>query len=260
MIATIERLRGAATTKQPLAIIEKLRRRNIYINRISYRSSSSNGSDRSTFSGKSVVELMHDNERKASSVANYLSTESLLNLLLEKSKNSFAPASIAPTVSSYSLDNASKSNASHPKLGSLLADLEYKRVYLTSIETLALIPVWERQRTLRPQRSLLIAEEKIRVSLLRGNATTGITGIISAYMHRTSGDIGILDGQHRFRPYIRSSDSADIYAIDFLFRIGALAILSDKGKKTAILCTAFPYVCMFELSKCCMYVCMYVCM
>eukprot|EP01035_Chromulina_nebulosa_P030547 gene30547-40597_t len=197
IIATLGRLRGAIN--QPNAIIQKLQKRNICISSISC------SSDRSTFSGKSVVELMQDNESKTSSIAKYLSTESLLNLLLEKSKSSSATA-IASTNSVDNDDN--KSNSSHPKLGSLFADLGYKRVYLTSIEKLAFIPVWERQRTLRPQRSLLIAEEKIRVSSLRGNTTAGITGIISAYMHRTSGDIGILDGQHR---------------------IGALAILSEKG-------------------------------
>ena len=186
IIATLERLRGPIN--QPNTIIRKFNRRNIYISRISC------SSDRSTFSGKSVVELMQENESKTSSPAKYLSTESLLNLLLEKSKSSFATA----IASTNTVDN--DDNSSHPKLGSLLVDLEYKRVYLASIETLALIPVWERQRTLRPQRSFLIAEEKIRVSSLSGNTTVGITGIISAYMHRKSGDIGILDGQHRCGP------------------------------------------------------------
>ena len=190
MIATLERLRG--TINQPTVLVQKLQRRYIHISSSSSCSNNHNY-DRSTFSGKSVVELMYDNDSKYSA-PKYLSTESLLNLLLEKSRNSFTTKSIAPS-NNNDIDNKDSSN--HPKLGRLLADLVYKRVYLTSIESLALIPVWERQRTLRPQRSLLIAEEKIRISTLRGNSTAGITGIISAYMHRTSGDIGILDGQHR---------------------------------------------------------------
>ena len=122
-------------------------------------------------------------------------------------------------------------------------------MYLTSIESLALLPVWERQRTLRPQRSLLIAEEKIRLSSLRGNSTAGITGIISAYMHRTSGDVGILDGQHRCHQFMQPiilKHFLIINSIVSLHRVGALAILSDKGQK---LCMSnaifiFVYVCM----------------
>lgn len=50
----------------------------------------------------------------------------------------------------------------HPVLGELVADLQYKRVYRTSIASLVKAPVWEKQRILRPERALAIAESKMR--------------------------------------------------------------------------------------------------
>lgn len=45
-------------------------------------------------------------------------------------------------------------------LGQLVADLKYKRVYLTSAEALAKAPVWQRESTLRPVHAVEIAEAK----------------------------------------------------------------------------------------------------
>lgn len=52
--------------------------------------------------------------------------------------------------------------AVHPILGQLVADLKYKRVYRTSIASLIKVPVWEKQRILRPERALAIAEAKLK--------------------------------------------------------------------------------------------------
>lgn len=38
----------------------------------------------------------------------------------------------------------------HPVLGHFVADLKYKRVYVTSVDALMQAPVWEKARTLRP--------------------------------------------------------------------------------------------------------------
>lgn len=46
----------------------------------------------------------------------------------------------------------------HPVFGQLLADVGYKKVYLTSARKLVLAQVWQKQRTLRPERSAGIAE------------------------------------------------------------------------------------------------------
>lgn len=45
-------------------------------------------------------------------------------------------------------------------LGHFVADLNYKRVYVTSVEALVQAPVWEKARTLRPVRSGEIYEAK----------------------------------------------------------------------------------------------------
>ena len=147
-----------------------------------------------SFSGKSVTQIFQD------SGATYLSTESLLSFLLEKTKGS----SNLSQASNLTDESNSMSYEKRHNIGKLLVDLGYKRVYQSSVQTLATTPVWERQRTLRPQRSLLIAEEKLRTST---DKKVNITGIISAYLHKQSGDIGILDGQHRYpiSPFSSSS-------------------------------------------------------
>jgi hypothetical protein len=80
----------------------------------------------------------------------------------------------------------------HPILGELVSDLGYKKIYLTSVRNIAGAPVWQKQRTLRVQRAALIAKTKIK------NGTAGVLpGVISLYMDRKSGTVGIIDGQHR---------------------------------------------------------------
>jgi hypothetical protein len=65
--------------------------------------------------------------------------------------------------------------------------------------------VWKKQRILRPDRAKMIAADKVRSGLAKS-----LSGTISMFMDRASGEIGIIDGQHR---------------------AGALMILSQKGKK-----------------------------
>lgn len=80
----------------------------------------------------------------------------------------------------------------HPILGEFVADLGYKKMYLTSIQGLAAAPVWQKQRTLRMQRATAIAKNKIK----NGTATV-LPGVISVHMDKKTGSVAIIDGQHR---------------------------------------------------------------
>lgn len=101
-------------------------------------------------------------------------------------------------------NNVTDATLFHPVMGELLMDLGYKKLYLTSISSLSAAPVWHKQRILRPDRSALIAKDKIRTG--RGSS---ICGAITMYVNKDNHDqYGIVDGQHR---------------------AGALLILSQKG-------------------------------
>jgi len=91
----------------------------------------------------------------------------------------------------------------HPVLGEKLADLGYKTLYLTSVRSLAVAPIWKKQRILRPERSQLIANDKIK-----NNLGSSLSGSISFFMDKKTKEIGIIDGQHR---------------------AGALMVLAQKG-------------------------------
>lgn len=80
----------------------------------------------------------------------------------------------------------------HPIFGKLIADLGYKSVYVTSIKRIALTPVWEKQRILRPDRSARIASSKIK-----SGTASRLSGVITMFQDTVSGKIGIVDGQHR---------------------------------------------------------------
>jgi hypothetical protein len=80
----------------------------------------------------------------------------------------------------------------HPIMGERLIDLGYKSVFLTSVQSLARAPIWEKQRILRPDRAARIAASKIQ----NGRAD-GIPGVITMYHNKLSGEVGIVDGQHR---------------------------------------------------------------
>ena len=81
---------------------------------------------------------------------------------------------------------------SHPVFGKRVANLGYKSVYLTSVSSLAKTQVWERQRTLRPDRAARIAASKIALG-----RTKSLSGVITMFCDKASGQSGIVDGQHR---------------------------------------------------------------
>lgn len=80
----------------------------------------------------------------------------------------------------------------HPIFGKRVANLGYKSVYLTSVSSLAKTQVWERQRTLRPDRAARIAASKIALG-----RTKSLSGVITMFCDKVSGQSGIVDGQHR---------------------------------------------------------------
>jgi len=81
----------------------------------------------------------------------------------------------------------------HPVFGELVKDLVYKKIYCTSVQKLATIPVWEQQRIYRAERAQLLAND-IKAKLRDGKALT-LPGSLTVY---EMGDkIGLLDGQHR---------------------------------------------------------------
>jgi hypothetical protein len=94
----------------------------------------------------------------------------------------------------------------HPILGKCIADLGYKRVHLISIEKLIHIPVWEKQRIYRHERAIQMAKDK------RKTVHLGLPGVMGIHENIDTGDLRILDGQHR---------------------IGMLAILSEQNKNNA---------------------------
>lgn len=82
-----------------------------------------------------------------------------------------------------------------PILGDLIADLGYKRVYLTSVSALHRTPVWKDQRILRRERYLLIADRmKQQLGLDR---KPRLPGVITLFEDLDTKEVGIIDGQHR---------------------------------------------------------------
>uniref|UniRef100_A0A7S2XHN0 Uncharacterized protein n=1 Tax=Lotharella oceanica TaxID=641309 RepID=A0A7S2XHN0_9EUKA len=81
---------------------------------------------------------------------------------------------------------------SHPVLGTLVADLGYKKVYRASLESLQNMPMWEKQRAYRDERAKKIAKDK-KDSVVKG----GFPGCLVAYEFKQTRAIGLLDGQHR---------------------------------------------------------------
>lgn len=80
----------------------------------------------------------------------------------------------------------------HPVFGKRIASLGYKNVYLTSVSALTTTQVWERQRTLRPDRAARIAASKVALG-----RTSSLSGVITMFVDKATGKSGIVDGQHR---------------------------------------------------------------
>ena len=79
----------------------------------------------------------------------------------------------------------------HPVLGVLLSDLGHKKIYKASIEKLASLPVWKKQRIFRVERA-----EKIALDKLKQKHQVGFPGIITL-CEGIDGTLKVLDGQHR---------------------------------------------------------------
>lgn len=91
-----------------------------------------------------------------------------------------------------SITDADSNNKSaiHPILGPVIADLGYKRVHVVSCGRLGTIPIWEKQRTYRFDRTKRMAIDKTEQMHL------GFLGIICLH-EDANGKLSIIDGQHR---------------------------------------------------------------
>lgn len=81
----------------------------------------------------------------------------------------------------------------HPIYGKLLCDFGFKKLYATSPKALcdkSVMPVWEKQRIFREDRSKAIAAAK------RKDNRFGLPGVITIFESKND-KRGILDGQHR---------------------------------------------------------------
>lgn len=87
-------------------------------------------------------------------------TEMKAEEIISEMQSKSEPDSSSPIVPTTSLSVATDSTT-HPIFGQLLADIGYKKVYLTSARRLVLAQVWQKQRTLRPERSAGIALVKL---------------------------------------------------------------------------------------------------
>lgn len=79
----------------------------------------------------------------------------------------------------------------HPILGEKIADLGYKLIYKTNVHSLAQAPVWKQRITLRCHRAAVIANK------LEKSIDPSINGVITFYRDKETGNVGIIDGQHR---------------------------------------------------------------
>lgn len=86
--------------------------------------------------------------------------------------------------------------SAHPLLGPMIADFGYKRVHTCALHGLISVPIWEKQRILRPERVKSIARAKLK-GLTAGGSLPSLPGVITLYQDRETGQLGILDGQHR---------------------------------------------------------------
>jgi len=88
--------------------------------------------------------------------------------------------------------NAVKEEAQDPVLGRMVADLGYKKIYLSSLESLANLPMWEKQRAYREERAKAIARDKKDSAF-----SSGFPGVLTACRFKGTNALGLLDGQHR---------------------------------------------------------------
>ena len=109
---------------------------------------------------------------------------------------------------------ASLDEAIHHPLGGLIADLGYKHIYSPNLNALGAIPVWEKQRVFRPERSKSMANDMINARKRPGAADepmrlAGVISVAAELCEDGTTEYRVIDGQHR---------------------IGALEILAAKGE------------------------------
>ena len=91
----------------------------------------------------------------------------------------------------------------HAIFGKLVADVGYKKVYLSSVENLAKAQIWNKQRILRPERSLNIAQIKSNIT-----SQPCFPGSIALFEDEATGECGVIDGQHRIAALIIMASNA----------------------------------------------------
>lgn len=96
----------------------------------------------------------------------------------------------------------------HPLLGTSIADFGYKQIYIVPAKLLSTIPVWKKQRIYRHDRAKIIMAEKAKTPHL------GLPGIICLVEDKETGDLSILDGQHRVGALTLLAEKEDSAGID----------------------------------------------
>ena len=100
-------------------------------------------------------------------------------------------AALTPTIREVIKEVVMK-NEEHPVFGRLVANVGYKKVYLSSVENLINMSIWNKQRILRGNRAKEIAANKLST-----NKDPCFPGVIALFQDEESGECGIIDGQHR---------------------------------------------------------------
>jgi len=101
---------------------------------------------------------------------------------------------------------AQRAGEAHPTLGVPLVDLGHKQVYLVNGQSLANMPVWEKQRIYRHDRAEIIAADIMKKNPKKPHY--GLPGVIT--LLQEDDGLKVLDGQHR---------------------VGAIAVISAAMKK-----------------------------
>ncbi|CAM9872229.1 unnamed protein product [Scytosiphon promiscuus] len=138
----------------------------------------------------------------------------------------------------------------HPVLGNFVADLGYKRIYVTSIEALVKASVWEKSRTLHPVHSAEIFKAKkleaqrLEVRRIKeGKKPTenlrakGMPGIFTLYKRpllpltkkNQQYVLGIVDGQHRLDALLMLTEEGMWDPAERNVVVEVLDVADDRG-------------------------------
>eukprot|EP00899_Mesostigma_viride_P013026 jgi/Mesvir1/21724/Mv04136-RA.1 len=109
--------------------------------------------------------------------------------------------------------------APHPVFGLFLHDLGYKRLYCSSIDKLVHVPIWRKQRTLRPERASIIADV-----LRSGKRLPGVITLVEL----ADSTVAIVDGQHRVGALMLLAESGSWAASDNTVPIDVFPAGSEK--------------------------------